>query len=205
MAAGPSDEAKRAFMREALAEAQKALDDLEVPVGCVIVRDSDGRIIARGHNNTVATGNATRHAEFEAIDAALRDSGPDTQVAAELFGACTIYVTCEPCVMCAAALRFAGFKRVCFGCRNDKFGGCGSALPVHSGPQGGADSLEIEEGLFCEEAIVLLRSFYSNENAHAPQPRKKRTRAGGPSPAPGESGELLAVPDLAPVEAGVGR
>lgn len=168
-------EAAQRFMREALAEAEKALEANEVPVGCVIVRTADGHILARGHNNTVATGNATRHAEFEAIDAALRDAAPDVD-ATELFGGCTLYVTCEPCVMCAAALRYAGFKRVCFGCRNDKFGGCGSAIDAHRSPRDG-DGFDYEEGVFREEAVALFRRFYSRENTNAPQPRK-RTRGG---------------------------
>lgn len=164
-------------MRLALEEAEAALAASEVPVGCVIVRDIDGHIVARGHNNTVATGDATRHAEFEAIDAALLSAQPGAP-AANLFAACTLYVTCEPCVMCAAALRFAGFKRVCFGCRNDKFGGCGSALSLHRTPTGDA-GFEIEEGVFADEAVALLRRFYTAENTHAPEPRKRQR--GGPS------------------------
>lgn len=171
---------QHAYMRLALQEAEKALAVNEVPVGCVIVRNDDGRVVARGHNNTVATGDATRHAEFEAIDAALQAAGPGT-VAAELFAACTMYVTCEPCVMCAAALRYAGFRRVCFGCRNDKFGGCGSALSVHRTPTGSA-GLAIEEGVSSGEAIELLRRFYTNENTHAPQPRKRQRRPSAPPP-----------------------
>ncbi|KAJ1634598.1 tRNA specific adenosine deaminase, partial [Pavlovales sp. CCMP2436] len=169
-----------AFMRLALGEAKQALAAAEIPVGCVIVRDADGVVVGRGHNNTVATGNATRHAEFEAIDNALRRAGPGA-TPAELFAGCTLYVTCEPCVMCAAAVRFAGFRRVCFGCRNDKFGGCGSALPIHRTPDG-SRGFEIEEGVLGAEAVMLLRSFYANENINAPQPRKRHRPASGSAP-----------------------
>jgi len=162
-------------MRLALAEAEKALAVQEVPIGCVIVRNCDGHVVARGRNNTVATGDATRHAEFEAIDAALAHADTGA-IASDLFDACTLYVTCEPCVMCAAALRYAGFRHVCFGCRNDKFGGCGSALSVHQAPTGGT-SFQVEEGVFAEEAIALLRRFYANENVNAPQARKRQRNA----------------------------
>jgi tRNA-specific adenosine deaminase 2 len=170
--AAPHADARRAYMKLALGEAEKALAAAEIPVGCVIVRDSDGSVVGRGHNNTVATGNATRHAEFEAIDDALQHAGAGA-TPAELFAGCTLYVTCEPCVMCAAAVRYAGFRKVCFGCRNEKFGGCGSALPIHRTPDG-SRGFEIEEGVMSAEAVMILRSFYANENTNAPQPRKRQ-------------------------------
>mmetsp|Transcript_13204 Transcript_13204/g.34401 ORF Transcript_13204/g.34401 Transcript_13204/m.34401 type:complete len:213 (-) Transcript_13204:30-668(-) len=161
-------------MQLALEEAARALDANEVPVGCVVIRDCDGVVVARGHNNTVATGNATRHAEFEAIDHALSDAAPG-QAPSEVFIGCTLYVTCEPCIMCAAALRFVGLTQVCFGCYNEKFGGCGSTLDVHSDGDSSA-SLKIEPGVRAEEAVALFRKFYARDNSNAPLPQKRTRR-----------------------------
>ena len=99
----------------------------EVPVGCVVVRD--GQIVARGANQTNITRNATRHAEFVAIDALLEAC--DYDVATLQQAQLDLYVTCEPCIMCAGALSTMNFRRAIYGCPNDKFGGCGSVLNVH--------------------------------------------------------------------------
>lgn len=126
-------------------------------MGCVIVKR--GEIVARGCNATNITRNATvsergarrfvisgaasenatdpsnsllppqRHAEFEAIDELLEGCDGDLERARE--GGLDLYVTCEPCVMCAGALSLVGFRRAFFGCPNDKFGGCGSVISVH--------------------------------------------------------------------------
>ncbi|KAI8977309.1 cytidine deaminase-like protein [Mycotypha africana] len=113
------------FMKEALIVAQEAYDNLEVPVGCVFVLDNK-EIIARGSNKPNATYNATRHAEFEAIDDILK------QYDVETFSRIDLYVTVEPCVMCASALRQVGIRHVYYGCGNDKFGGNGSVFKINS-------------------------------------------------------------------------
>ncbi|KAJ6913031.1 tRNA-specific adenosine deaminase 2-like isoform X2 [Populus alba x Populus x berolinensis] len=121
-----------AFMELAIEQAKDALNSLEVPVGCVIVED--GKVIASGRNRTTETRNATRHAEMEAIDVLLvqwQKSGLSVSEVAENFSTCSLYVTCEPCIMCAAALSILGIKEVYYGCANDKFGGCGSILSLH--------------------------------------------------------------------------
>jgi len=115
------------FMRAALEEADKSRHRREVPVGCVLVRD--GSIIARGHNMTNASRNGTRHAEFEAIDSVLQQC--QGSVEAAQFQRCQLYVTVEPCIMCAGALSILGIGEVIFGCGNDKFGGCGSILDIN--------------------------------------------------------------------------
>ncbi|KAG5564994.1 hypothetical protein RHGRI_001012 [Rhododendron griersonianum] len=122
-----------AFMELAVQQAKDALDSLEVPVGFVIVED--GEVIASGRNRTTETRNATRHAEIEAIDILLEQwhqNGLSAVEVAENFSKCVLYVTCEPCIMCAAALSILGVKEVYYGCANDKFGGCGSILSLHS-------------------------------------------------------------------------
>ena len=98
--------ADEAFMKEALREAKFALESNEVPVGCVLVDKTSSRIIARGHNRVNESCNPTRHAEFEAMN--------DIEVDGANFNL-RLYVTCEPCCMCAAALRYAGITDVVYG------------------------------------------------------------------------------------------
>ncbi|CAO3625824.1 unnamed protein product [Cunninghamella blakesleeana] len=160
------------FIREALVVAEEAYHNLEVPVGCVFVKDNI-EIIARGSNKPNKTSNATRHAEIEAIDDILKVYDKD------VFSTTDLYVTVEPCVMCASALRLVGIRQVYFGCGNDKFGGNGSVFNINSDPQ-----LETSEskpysskgGYLYEEAVLLLRKFYIRENVNAPVPQKKANR-----------------------------
>jgi tRNA-specific adenosine deaminase 2 len=87
---------------------------------------------------------------------------------------CTLYVTCEPCIMCAAALSEVGIQRVVFGCSNDKFGGCGSILHLHQ--QTPNHSFPITSGVLEQEAISLLQAFYKGENAHAPEEKRRKKK-----------------------------
>ncbi|CAL5358532.1 unnamed protein product [Camellia sinensis] len=137
-------------------QATLAMDSLEVPVGCVIVED--GEVIASGRNRTTETRNATRHAEMEAIDVLLekwKQNGLSEAEVANKFSKCTLYVTCEPCIMCAAALSILGIKEVYYGCANDKFGGGG--VPRQKG-------FKCTGGIMASEAVSLLRSFYEQGN-----------------------------------------
>jgi tRNA-specific adenosine deaminase 2 len=100
----------------------------------------------------------------------------------DIFQHCHLYVTCEPCIMCAAALATVRIKRVVFGCRNDRFGGCGSLLHLHTKEKEDKHVLtsqgyEITKGVLEQEAITLLRSFYDRENFHAPDHKRKRKEA----------------------------
>lgn len=112
----------------------------------------------------------TRHAEMVAIDGILQDA--NGSVAAADFPNCTLYVTCEPCIMCAGALSLLGFKSVVYGCANDKFGGNGSIVSVHEygcGRCGGqregtAAKYPSQGGLLPNEAIQLLQDFYISGN-----------------------------------------
>ena len=108
------------FMAEALALAREAIADGDVPVGCVIVKD--GQIIGRGRNRRERDGDATAHAEIEAIRAACAYLG-----SWRLQG-CTLYVTLEPCPMCAGAIINARIREVRYGAREGKSGCCGSVL-----------------------------------------------------------------------------
>lgn len=156
----------------AIEQAELALAESEVPIGCVIVLDGES-VLATGRNRTNASLNATRHAELEAIDSILKDNSD-----CDIFKRCQLYVTCEPCIMCASLLRRLQFQHVYFGCWNERFGGCGTVLSVHTDQlhdkkyhvgSSAASSKQLPElkctgGVCREEAIILLRKFYLLEN-----------------------------------------
>lgn len=156
------------FMSEAIRQAQRALNSGEVPVGCVFVRD--GKVIGEGYNRTNELKSGTMHAEVVCIE--------DILLQTSNFAAtrnCDVYVTCEPCIMCAAALSFAGVRHVYFGCHNDRFGGNGSILNVHENGLYGLPSLyTVTPGILKEEAINLFRQFYSQENGNAPEAKRRK-------------------------------
>ena len=102
------------FMKEALREADRANDKDEVPIGCVIVLNN--RVIARGHNLTETLNDVTAHAEMQCITAA------ENYLGAKYLNDCTIYITLEPCLMCAGALRWAQVGRIVFGATDLKYG-----------------------------------------------------------------------------------
>jgi len=163
------------WMAEALLMAEEALASNEVPVGCVFVKK--GTIIAKARNRTNELRNATRHAELEAIDEILSDPRLANGVDKYPLRDTALYVTVEPCIMCASALRQLGIQEVFYGCDNDRFGGCGSVLGVNE--QLGHPkhpSYSANGGLRREEAILLLRRFYMTENQNAPVPKSKANR-----------------------------
>lgn len=103
--------------------------------------------------------------------------GSGRTYAADILAHCDLYVTCEPCIMCAAALATTGIRRVVFGCRNDRFGGCGSILRLHEAaalPSSAHRGFAVREGLLAEEAVCLFRVFYERENCHAPDHKRRR-------------------------------
>lgn len=99
----------------------------------------------------------TRHAEFVAL-AEIMAKHPQS-----ILRQTDLYVTVEPCIMCASALRQYGIRAVYFGCLNDRFGGCGGVMSIHS-DKGVDSTYPVYGGLFREEAIMLLRKFYVQEN-----------------------------------------
>lgn len=162
--ARPARALHEAFMQQALAQAELALLSGEVPVGCVFVHNA--AVLARGMNDTNRSLCGTRHAEFVAIERILRTHPPD------VFRETDLYVTVEPCIMCAAALRQLRIRRVYYGCRNERFGGCGGVLNIHAEEP----AFECVGDILRVEAIMLLRRFYVQENERAPQPIGKKTR-----------------------------
>ncbi|KAJ3716098.1 cytidine deaminase-like protein [Lentinula raphanica] len=163
------------WMKEAMAMAEEALAAGEVPVGCVFVRDE--KVIAKARNRTNQLRNATRHAELEAIDEILSDQTLTPQATQYPLSTTTLYVTVEPCMMCASALRQLGIREVFYGCGNERFGGCGSVLGVNSDLDHPIHPAYKATGGYCrEDAIMILRRFYISENTNAPVPRPKVNR-----------------------------
>ena len=138
------------FMDEALKLAQEAFQDGEVPVGCVIVRN--GTIVGRGRNRRETSKTALGHAEIEAIADACKNLG------GWRLWDCTLYVTLEPCPMCAGAIVNARIPRVVFGAEDAKCGACGSVCDLFS--MNFNHHPQVEKGVKEEEASQLLKAFF---------------------------------------------
>ncbi|XP_033096202.1 tRNA-specific adenosine deaminase 2-like [Anneissia japonica] len=162
------------WMTKAVQMAREAFLKDEVPVGCIMVYE--GHIIGCGRNEVNETKNATRHAELVAADQVIdwcRNLDKDHNA---VFKRTTLYVTVEPCIMCSAALRLLSIPRVVYGCRNQRFGGCGSILSIHSDDLiGNGTKFECVSGVFAEEAIQMLKEFYEFQNPNAPNPKIKKS------------------------------
>ena len=139
------------FMREALRQAKKAEAIDEVPIGCVIVYED--RIIARGYNRRNADKNTTSHAEINAIRKASRKLG-DWRLEG-----CTIYITLEPCPMCAGAIVQARIDRAVIGCMNPKAGCAGSVMNLLEEP-GFNHQVQMTRGVLGEECSAMLSDFF---------------------------------------------
>ena len=161
------------WMKKALDLARTALAAGEVPVGCIIVFKD--QVISTGCNRVNETKNATRHAEMVALDEMFEWCRSERLDESKVLGESVLYVTVEPCMMCAAALREVSMSLVVYGCGNDRFGGCGSVLDVTTDDSGsGRAPLKHVAGVFAEDAVELLKSFYRGENPNAPEPKKRR-------------------------------
>lgn len=139
------------YMRAAIREAKKAYALEEVPIGCVIVRE--GKIIARGYNRRNTDGNALAHAELAAIRKACKKCG-DWRLED-----CTMYITLEPCPMCAGAIVQSRMQKVVIAAMNPKAGCAGSVVNLLQMP-GLNHQVEMERGLLEEECAGLLRDFF---------------------------------------------
>ena len=140
------------LMGVALELAKEAYDAGEVPVGCVIARG--GEIVGRGRNRREEGKNALAHAEIEAINDACGHLG------GWRLWDCTLYVTLEPCPMCAGAIVNARLKRVVFGASDKKCGACGSVCDIFS--MDFNHHPQVETGLLAEESAALLGQFFQN-------------------------------------------
>ena len=140
------------FMDEALALAAEAAAEGEVPVGCVIVRD--GQIVGRGRNRREKDRTALGHGEIEAISQACRTLG------GWRLWECTLYVTLEPCPMCAGAIINARIPRVVYGASDTKSGACGSVCNLFS--MDFNHHPQVEKGVREAECAALLQTFFQN-------------------------------------------
>lgn len=139
------------YMKAAIRQAKKAEALHEVPIGCIIV--CEGQIIGRGYNRRIADKNVLAHAELIAIKKACKKMG-DWRLEG-----CTMYVTLEPCPMCAGAIVQARIPKVVMGCMNPKAGCAGSVLDMLHEP-GFNHQVETETGLLEEECAALLKNFF---------------------------------------------
>jgi len=138
-------------MQAALAEAQAAWDIGEVPVGAVVVRD--GRVIGRGHNQREQLADPTAHAEMLAITAAA------TEVGDWRLTGCTLYVTLEPCPMCAGAIVLARLDRVVYGTDDPAFGACGSLYSITTDKRTN-HQVDLVSGVLADGCSEILRAFF---------------------------------------------
>ena len=146
-------DSKEKFMKEALKEAKKAYEKLEVPVGAVIVKD--GKIIARGHNLKETKKDTTKHAEIIAIEKASKKLG-----AWRLLD-CEMYVTLEPCSMCAGAMINSRIKKLYIGAIDEKTGAVGSVLNLLEDYKFN-HNIEVEKGILKEDCEKILKDFFKN-------------------------------------------
>ena len=148
------------YMRMALDVANQAFDAREVAVGCIII-DDKGEVITSGGNQTNARNDATRHAELVSFEK-LKENRKDYK---EILKKSTLYVTVEPCIMCASAIKMMGIPLVVYGCKNERFGGCGSVYSIHSDEtMPSLHPYNCITGVLEEEAIEALRRFYGRPN-----------------------------------------
>jgi tRNA(adenine34) deaminase len=158
------------FMQAALAEAEQARAADEVPVGSVIVRD--GEIVGRGWNRPIGGHDPTAHAEI----AALRDAA--ARLGNYRLPGCDLYVTLEPCAMCAGAIQHARIRRVVWGAPDPKTGACGSVVDLFAEPRLNHHA-SVVGGVLATESAALLQRFFAERRAIA---RTRREPGSPPQP-----------------------
>lgn len=178
------DERDVAYMTIAMDVAKKALAEEEVPVGSVFVERGTGKILGCAANETNKSRNATRHSELVGVDVVIETHGR------EALKGSTLYVTLEPCIMCAAALLQLGVTEVVFGALNTRFGGCGGVysindlcIPVRNscGVQGQPlVGFLCRGGVLAEESVEMLKVFYASGNPRAPDEKRNRRLSSDP-------------------------
>ena len=146
------------YMRQALALAEEAAGHGDVPVGCVVVKD--GAVIGRGCNRREERGDAVAHAEVEAIRQACRAVGGWN------LHDCALYVTLEPCPMCAGAIINARVGTVCYGAQDEKAGACGSVLDLFA--ERFNHRPRVDGGVLKEECAALLQDFFHDLRKNSP-------------------------------------
>ena len=140
------------YMMMALSEAMMGASMGEIPVGAIIVKD--GEVIARAHNLRENGGGATAHAEIVAINEASE------KLSTWRLSGCELYVTLEPCPMCAGAIINSRIDRVVFGAKDPRMGAMGSVIDLNNYPLG--HKAEVKSGVLAEESLELLRDFFKD-------------------------------------------
>ena len=152
------------FMKVALKEAQKAYDKEEVPVGAVIVKE--GKIIARAHNLKETKTDTTKHAEMLAIQKASK------KLKAWRLNDCEMYITLEPCSMCAGAIIGARIKKIYIGTMDAKTGACGSVLNLLE--YNFNHKVEVETGIMQQECEYILKDFFKKLRKKSTSPKEDK-------------------------------
>ena len=142
------------YMREALSLAREAAQEGEVPVGCVIVKDSE--IIGRGRNRREEKQRTSSHAEMEAIAQA------NERLRSWRLDGCTLYVTLEPCIMCAGLMHQSRIARCVFGASDPKAGAVGTLYQVNADERLN-HTFEVTPGVLADECSALLKDFFANK------------------------------------------
>ena len=176
------------FIEESFKYCEKAIENGEVPVGCIFVHNKTKQLLYGSHNLTNKTKNANAHCEINCIkyfesnlpfkkkkknntDNTDKKEYIEYAKIEDLLSNCTLFVSCEPCIMCAYALSLVHISGVYFGCYNEKFGGNGSIISIHKDP---SYPYKSEGGFLKEKAINYLKDFYAVGNAHAPENKRQR-------------------------------
>ncbi|HTI18118.1 MAG TPA: tRNA adenosine(34) deaminase TadA [Trinickia sp.] len=176
-----AEERDRRFMRQALAAAESARAAGEVPVGAVLVRGDE--VIATGFNHPIGAHDPSAHAEMAALRTAAKT------LANYRMPGCELYVTLEPCLMCAGAIMHARIARVVFGAYDPKTGACGSVANAFADPRLNHHT-SVQGGVLAEECGDTLRSFFAE--------RRQAIRAARRSTIPAERPDDSCAPALAP-------
>lgn len=165
----PNEENQK-WMKLCLTYAEEALKNGEVPVGCVFIFKNT--LIANGANTVNETKNATRHAEMNCVDTVIKWCENKKMNCKDVFKEIEVVVTVEPCIMCAAALFELNVKKILFGCKNSRFGGCSTVFNVFEIYN--SSNCVVIGGIFADEAIKLLKDFYKGTNPNAPVNKVKK-------------------------------
>ena len=174
------------FIEESFVYCEKAIEKGEIPVGCVFVHNKTKQILCGSHNLTNKTKNANSHCEINCIkyleshlpfkiDIKVNSENKNEYIEyskiEDLLSNSSLFVSCEPCIMCAYALNLVHISSVYYGCFNEKFGGNGSKISIHKDP---SFPYKSEGGFLKDKAINFFKDFYAFGNIHAPENKRQR-------------------------------